>query len=69
MAAKSFANVGTFDRVLRAIVGLVALSLVFVGPKTPWGYLGLLPLLQAAFGWCAIYQLFGISTRHKPATL
>lgn len=26
------ANVGTIDRVLRALIGIVALALVFVGP-------------------------------------
>ncbi|TWA71409.1 DUF2892 family protein [Azospirillum brasilense] len=28
-------NVGTIDRALRAIVGLVLIALVFVGPQTP----------------------------------
>ena len=34
------ANVGTADRVVRIVFGLVLLSLVFVGPKTPWGWIG-----------------------------
>ena len=29
-------NVGGIDRVLRILVGLGLLSLVFVGPQTPW---------------------------------
>ena len=55
-------NVGGIDRILRAIVGLGLISLVFVGPQTPWGWLGLLPLATAVLGWCPPYAIFGIST-------
>ena len=55
-------NVGTIDRVLRAIVGLVLISLVFIGPQSPWGWLGLLPLGTALIGWCPPYAMFGINT-------
>jgi len=30
------ANVGTIDRILRIVVGLVLIAMVFVGPQTPW---------------------------------
>ncbi|MGY0709423.1 YgaP family membrane protein [Azospirillum argentinense] len=53
-------NVGTIDRALRAIVGLVLIALVFVGPQTPWGWIGLLPLLTAVVGFCPAYTLFGV---------
>ncbi|WP_297371751.1 DUF2892 domain-containing protein [Acidocella sp.] len=56
------ANVGTIDRVLRVIVGLVLLSLVFVGPKTMWGLIGLVPLGTAAIGFCPAYLPFGLNT-------
>jgi hypothetical protein len=55
-------NEGTTDRVLRVLFGLVLLALVFVGPRTPWGYLGLLPLVTGLVGSCPTYRLFGIST-------
>lgn len=55
-------NIGTIDRALRAIVGIVLISLVFVGPHTPWGWLGLVPLGTALVGWCPPYAMFGIST-------
>lgn len=55
-------NVGTIDRVVRVVVGLAILSLVFVGPKTMWGLLGLVPLLTAVLGWCPPYAMLGIST-------
>lgn len=55
-------NMGTADRVLRGIVGLVLIALVFVGPKTAWGWIGLIPLVTALIGWCPAYVLFGIKT-------
>lgn len=55
-------NTGTFDRLARFIVGAALLSLVFVGPKTPLGLIGVLPLLTAAVGSCPAYRLFGLST-------
>lgn len=47
---------------MRAVFGTVILSLVFVGPQTPWGWLGLIPLGTAAMGWCPLYSLLGINT-------
>ena len=44
-------NVGNLDRLVRAIVGIAVLSLVFVGPQTMWGLLGLVPLATALLGW------------------
>ena len=55
-------NEGTVDRVLRVLVGLGVLSLVFVGPKTLWGLVGLVPLLTGLFGFCPAYKLLGINT-------
>ena len=55
-------NEGTVDRVLRAIVGLALISLVFVGPHTAWGWIGLVPLLTEVVGFCPAYRLLGIRT-------
>lgn len=55
-------NMGTLDRALRLIVGLGLLSLVFVGPQTPWGWIGLVPVLTALVGFCPAYLPFGIRT-------
>ena len=54
-------NVGSIDRALRVVLGLVLLLLIKFGP-TPWGYLGFVPLLTGAFGWCPLYALLRIST-------
>ena len=55
-------NVGQADRYLRIVIGLVLLTLVFVGPKTPWGWIGIVPLLTGLIRWCPAYLLFGISS-------
>ncbi len=59
-------NTGNIDRILRAIVGLVLLSLVFIGPQTLWGLVGLVPLLTAIIGFCPAYTLLGINTCKAP---
>ena len=45
-------NVGSLDRIARIVVGLGLLSLVFVGPRTPWGWIGIVPLATAFAGSC-----------------
>ena len=55
-------NMGTIDRAIRAVVGLVLISLVFVGPQTLWGWIGLVPLATAAVGFCPAYSPLGLST-------
>lgn len=55
-------NEGTVDRALRIVIGLGVLSLAFVGPKTPLGFIGLVPLATGLLGSCPAYTLFGIST-------
>lgn len=55
-------NEGTFDRVLRVVVGVVLLALAFVGPQTPWGYLGIIPLVTGLVGMCPLYAAFGFDT-------
>jgi hypothetical protein len=55
-------NVGTVDKVIRIILGLVLLALVFVGPQTPWGWIGIIPLATGLIGFCPLYSVFGINT-------
>ena len=58
-------NEHPIERVLRVVIGVVLLSLVFVGPQTPWGWLGVIPLATALIGWCPPYAIFGINTCSK----
>ena len=55
-------NVGTVDKVIRVILGLVLIALVFAGPQTPWGWIGIIPLATGLIGFCPLYSVFGINT-------
>ena len=55
-------NAGTMDRAVRSGVGRGVLGLGFFGPRTPWGYLGLVPLITGLIGWCPVYLPLGINT-------
>ena len=55
-------NEHLIDRALRVALGLALLSLVFVGPQSYWGLIGLVPLLTGLVGSCPIYTLLGVDT-------
>lgn len=60
-------NVGSIDRIARIVVGLVLIAYaVPIGfHQTGWnwtGWIGVVPLLTAIFGYCPAYSVFGIST-------
>lgn len=55
-------NEGAADRIGRVILGIILLALVFVGPKTPWGYIGVIPLATGLVGMCPLYRMLGLST-------
>jgi len=55
-------NIGGIDNILRIALGLVLLSLIFIGPKTSWAWLGLVPLLTGLVSFCPIYKILGVST-------
>lgn len=58
-------NVGGIDKSIRIIIGVALISLVFVGPQSPWGWIGLIPLATGLMGWCPLYPLLGLNTTHK----
>ena len=57
-------NVGSTDKVIRYIIGVVLLSLLFIIPGNLKfiGLIGLVPILTAAFSFCPLYAMFGIKT-------
>ena len=55
-------NIGTVDRAIRIIVGVVWIALVFVGPQTAWGWIGVVPLATGLLGWCGLYTVLGMKT-------
>lgn len=55
-------NEHAVERAARVIIGLGLLSLVFIGPQTWWGLIGLIPLATGLLGSCPLYTMLGIST-------
>ena len=55
-------NVGSIDRVLRIIVGLVLIGLTLSGTIGVWGWIGVVPLVTGLFKFCPLYTLLGFST-------
>ena len=55
-------NEGSADRIIRVMVGLALLALYFVGPRTSWGLIGIVPLLTGIVGICPLYSILGRST-------
>ncbi len=57
-----FKNLGSWDRWLRLALGALVLSLVFWGPKTQLGWLGLIFILTGMVGHCPIYLMLGLNS-------
>ena len=55
-------NEGTIDRALRILAGLVLIALTLTGTIGVWGWIGVVPIITGALGWCPAYTLLGIST-------
>ena len=47
---------------MRIIAGIVLIALVFVGPQTNWGWIGIVPLATGLVGFCPLYRILGINT-------
>ena len=58
---------GTASRVIRVVFGAGLLSLAMVGPQTPWGFLGLAPILSGLTGFCPVCSLPGVRNCKLPA--
>ena len=61
------ANVGSYDRIIRLIAGLVAIGLGIYF-QSWWGALGVVLIITAAFSFCPLYPLLGINTCMKSTT-
>lgn len=55
-------NEGTIDRALRILVGVLLLVLTYSGSIGMWGYIGVVPLLTGALGYCPLYSMLGFNT-------
>ena len=56
------ANIGTIDRVVRILAGLVLMGLAFSGTIGVWGYVGVVLLLTGFVRVCPAYSILGINT-------
>lgn len=55
-------NESNLDRGIRVALGVGLIAMVFVGPKTLWGLVGLVPLVTGMVGSCPLYRMLGMST-------
>lgn len=55
-------NMGTVDRVARLVIGGGLVALAATGNVGLWGWIGVVPLLTAAVGWCPAYTMLGFDT-------
>jgi hypothetical protein len=65
-------NMGTTDRAIRGIVGVVAAALALAGLVTGiWMWVAYIVaavlIVTALAGFCPVYRIFGWSTSPKPA--
>lgn len=59
-------NEGQTDRTIRMLVGIFLTVLASLGVIGAWGWIGLIPLVTGAIGYCPIYEIFGWSTKGHP---
>jgi len=58
-------NMGSVDRTLRIVVGVVLIALSLFGVIGAWGWIGLVPLATGVIGYCPVYAPFGFNTCGK----
>ena len=56
------ANVGTIDRTIRVVAGLVLIGLTLSGKIGVWGWIGVIPVLTGLFSFFPAYTLLGANT-------
>ncbi len=55
-------NVGSVDRIVRIVGGLILIGLAVAGTIGWWGYIGVVPLLTGVMRVCPAYSLMGLNT-------
>ncbi len=60
-------NIGTFDRIMRALTGMILVALMVFVVMPLWtkiilGIVALFCFFQALMSWCLFYQLIGKNT-------
>lgn len=57
-------NMGIVDRSIRMLAGVIILFFV---SRTPWAWIGVVPLVTGMTGFCPLYSAFGWSTNRPSA--
>ena len=62
-------NMGSADKILRIVVGVVLIGYALGGPAmgmdtgyNVWGWIGIVPLATALINFCPLYRIFGLKT-------
>lgn len=58
-------NVGTVDRYVRVVLGLVLIAYALYYQASPYswlGWIGVVPILTGVFGTCPVYSILGMNT-------
>jgi len=61
-------NVGTTDRIIRAVLGIALIAATLAGWSVFWGLVGVVLLATAAVSFCPLYAVLGKSTCAAPRT-
>jgi hypothetical protein len=56
------ANVGSIDRIVRVLIGVLLIALTLLGTIGAWGWIGIVLIATAALGFCPLYTVLGFST-------
>jgi len=62
-------NMGSADKILRIVAGVVLIGYALAGPAmgmntgyNVWGWIGIVPLATALINFCPLYRIFGLKT-------
>ena len=55
-------NMGSTDRVLRILAGLLLMALAFQGLIGVWGWIGVILVVTGLFRFCPAYTALGVNT-------
>lgn len=58
-------NLGTTERIIRAVLGLVLIGLAVTNVIGVWGWIGVVLVATAGVSFCPIWAMLGISTVPK----
>lgn len=56
-------NLGKIDRTVRILAGIILLYMALMQLYTPYTWIGIVPLLTGALGFCPVYKLLGINRK------